>query len=97
MKELLAKIKQKVHLTVSLTLALVFLLFILQNFEQTQASFLFWTISIPRAVMLLGTLLLGIIIGVIAMIGKQAQKNLPLRQLTVKTMNSRRQFWTRMM
>ncbi|WP_243545643.1 sensor histidine kinase [Pseudodesulfovibrio tunisiensis] len=74
MKGLPAKIKQKAHLAVSLILALLFLLFIFQNFEQTQISFLFWTISIPRALLLLSTLLLGVSIGVISMAGKRASK-----------------------
>ena len=45
-------------------------MFIIQNTEQIQIAFLFWTIPISRALVLLGTLLLGILIGSIATIMK---------------------------
>lgn len=71
MRALLAKVRQKVHLAVTLSLVLLFLLFLLQNTEQVQVALLFWTVSISRALILLVTLLLGIIIGIIATFGMQ--------------------------
>ncbi len=46
-----------------ITLMILILLFVLQNIEQVQVSFLFWTISMSRAIMLLLVLLIGIVIG----------------------------------
>jgi signal transduction histidine kinase len=77
MQRMLTKFKQKAHLTVVLSLILFFLLFILQNTEQVQVAFLFWTISLSRAFILLITLFLGIIIGIIAAIGKKKDKSTP--------------------
>ncbi|WP_394699777.1 lipopolysaccharide assembly protein LapA domain-containing protein [uncultured Pseudodesulfovibrio sp.] len=85
MQRMLTKFKQKAHLTVVLSLILFFLLFILQNTEQVQVAFLFWTISLSRAFILLITLFLGIIIGIIAAIGKKKIKALhPLYQTTAR-------------
>ncbi|NNC67088.1 MAG: LapA family protein [Gammaproteobacteria bacterium] len=38
-------------------------LFVLQNIEQVQVSFLFWSISMSRAIMLFFVILTGIAIG----------------------------------
>ncbi len=38
-------------------------LFVLQNIEQVQVSFLFWSISMSRAIMLFFVILMGIVIG----------------------------------
>ncbi|MBI9080447.1 MAG: LapA family protein [Pseudodesulfovibrio sp.] len=40
-----------------------FLLFLFQNIQQVEVSFLFWTISTPRALLLVATLSIGVIIG----------------------------------
>lgn len=65
-----------------LSLVLCFLLFIIQNTEQVQVAFLFWTISLSRAFILLVTLLLGVSIGLIAGIGtKKGKKTLPRPQV----------------
>ncbi|WP_422394379.1 LapA family protein [Pseudodesulfovibrio methanolicus] len=63
--------REKAHLAVSIALVLLSLLFILQNIEQTQISFLFWTISTSRSIMLLVTMLVGVIIGLVAVLGKR--------------------------
>ncbi|BDQ33571.1 lipopolysaccharide assembly protein LapA domain-containing protein [Pseudodesulfovibrio portus] len=68
----------KAHLAVSIALVLLCLLFILQNIEQTQISFLFWTISTSRSIMLLVTMLVGVIIGLVAVLGKRARKAAPV-------------------
>ena len=74
----LRSFREKAHLAVSLALVLFSLLFILQNIEQTQISFLFWTISTSRSIMLLVTMLLGVIIGLVAVMGKQTRKAAPV-------------------
>jgi len=73
----LTNFKKTIHLGVTLSLILLFLLFILQNTEQVQVAFIFWTISLSRAFLFLITLLLGISIGIIAAIGKLKYKSTP--------------------
>ncbi|TIH20260.1 sensor histidine kinase [Marinifilum sp. JC120] len=68
MIKFLTKVRQKSYLAVIILIILFFVLFIIQNTEQIQIAFLFWTIQISRALVLLGTLLLGILIGTIATI-----------------------------
>lgn len=41
----------------------IFTVFILQNTEVVQIRFLFWQISLSRVVLLLGSLFIGVIIG----------------------------------
>ena len=53
--------KAKVFSMVAL-LAL-FLLFLFQNIQQVEISFIFWTVSTPRALLLFATLSIGIAIG----------------------------------
>lgn len=77
MQSIFKKFKQKTYLAVIISIILLCLLFILQNTEQVQVAFLFWTISLSRAFILLVTLLLGISIGIIAAIGKQKGKPTP--------------------
>ncbi len=67
----LAKIRSKIRLLASITLATVFLIFLIQNIEHVQVSFLLWSISIPRALLLLLTLSIGIAIGVLTVLGKR--------------------------
>ncbi|QJB55101.1 HAMP domain-containing sensor histidine kinase [Pseudodesulfovibrio sp. zrk46] len=78
MPRVLTKFRHKTHLAVTLSLILLFLLFLLQNTEQVQVAFIFWTISLSRAFILLVTLLLGITIGIIAAIGKLKHKSTPI-------------------
>lgn len=86
MKTILVKIKQNVHLAVTTALVLFFLLFILQNTEQVQVAFLFWTISISRALLLLATLLFGVVIGIITTFKKKIEK----RTLPTPTIDSKK-------
>ena len=46
-----------------LVLVAFLLLFILQNTQVVEVRLIFWTISMSRALMLLGTLLMGFIAG----------------------------------
>jgi|GEM_PF-3346342 len=77
MQSMFKNFRQKTYLAVILSIILLCLLFILQNTEQVQVAFLFWTISLSRAFILLVTLLLGISIGIIAAIGKKKGKITP--------------------
>lgn len=52
------------HIGVILLLCF-FLFFLLQNMQQVEVSFLFWTISTPRAFLLLTTISIGAIAGYI--------------------------------
>lgn len=42
---------------------LLFLIFVLQNMRIVEVKFLFWTVSMSRALMLLGTLVIGLATG----------------------------------
>ena len=42
----------------------VFIVFVIQNLSQVTVNFLVFTIIMPRAVLLSGTLLMGIVIGI---------------------------------
>lgn len=39
------------------------ILFVLQNVTNVEVTFLFWTIRLPRAILLLGVFLLGVLLG----------------------------------
>ncbi len=66
MINLLVKIKIKTYLAILILILSLFVLFIIQNTEQIQITLLFWTIPISRALLVLGSLLLGLSIGTIA-------------------------------
>ena len=51
---------------VFLVLGLLFATFIIQNAEVVQVRFLFWSAQASRAIILLGTFVLGIIVGYVA-------------------------------
>ncbi|WP_158770035.1 lipopolysaccharide assembly protein LapA domain-containing protein [Paraglaciecola sp. L1A13] len=46
-----------------LALAVLFVIFVLQNMQLDYVSFLFWDFSMPRLLLILSTLLIGIVIG----------------------------------
>mgnify|MGYP003627065917 CR=1 len=46
-----------------LILAVLFVIFVLQNMQLDYVSFLFWDFSMPRLLLILSTLLIGIVIG----------------------------------
>ncbi|WP_166422987.1 lipopolysaccharide assembly protein LapA domain-containing protein [Paraglaciecola sp. 20A4] len=62
-----------------LTLAVLFVIFVLQNMQLDYVSFLFWDFSMPRLLLILSTLLIGIVIGALVpfrnlLPGKNKQK-----------------------
>jgi len=44
-------------------LAVLILLFVIQNTQVVETRFLFWTISMSRSLLLLGTFIIGVIAG----------------------------------
>jgi uncharacterized integral membrane protein len=54
---------QKIRTGFEVLVVLLWVVFLIQNTEQTQVSFLWMTLTISRIVMLLGTLGIGMIIG----------------------------------
>lgn len=63
---------EKLQLVGMFVLLACCVLFLFQNIQQVEVSFLFWTISTPRVFLLLGTLGVGCVIGYLAArIGKK--------------------------
>lgn len=56
---------QRIKLVVLALVALLFLVVILQNTEGVEAKLLFFTISVPKAVMLFGALIVGFVLGIV--------------------------------
>ena len=56
----------KIKMIVAATLALLVLIVVLQNTESVETKLLFTTITMPRAALLFGTLLIGFALGVMA-------------------------------
>ena len=54
---------RQVKLVVALILAIAVLLFILQNTHTVQLNFVVWTLSTSRAVVVLATLVIGMVLG----------------------------------
>lgn len=54
-----------VKFIISLILLVIVVLFVLQNTQVVEVQLLFWTVSMSRALMLLGTFLIGIIAGLL--------------------------------
>ncbi|MCJ2163344.1 MULTISPECIES: LapA family protein [unclassified Pseudodesulfovibrio] len=79
MENALSKIKQRVHIVLTVFLTTLFILFLVQNTEQVQVAFLFWSFSTPRALLLLATLFIGIIIGLLTVMGRP-KKNTARKQ-----------------
>jgi len=50
----------------------VFLIFVIQNTQVVEIKFLFWKMSLSRVILLLGTLFIGVLVGLI--IGWEAFK-----------------------
>ncbi len=66
----------KTKMIIVATLALVVLIVVLQNTESVETRLLFTTITMPRAALLFGTLLVGFAMGVLAagrVVGKAKQ------------------------
>jgi uncharacterized integral membrane protein len=56
---------KKIKLIVAALLAVLFVVVILQNTQEVETKLLFATISMPRAVLLLTTLVVGFVIGLL--------------------------------
>ncbi len=56
---------EKVKLILLVILALAGMTIVLQNTEPVETKLLFWSLTIPRAVLLLGTSLIGFALGII--------------------------------
>ena len=54
---------QKIRLILSVVLIALVLVFVLQNMTVVEVKFLFWSLSVPRSLLIFVTLLLGVIIG----------------------------------
>jgi uncharacterized integral membrane protein len=54
-----------VKIIIAVILLVIVVLFVLQNTEVVEAQLLVWTVSMSRALMLLGTFLIGIIAGLL--------------------------------
>ena len=68
-------LRDNIRLVSLLTLLGLWLLFLLQNMEQVQVSFLFWSFSTPRILLLLSTMCVGIVIGLIIRLKRKADKH----------------------
>ena len=60
--------------TVFVILIAVVLIFVIQNTQVVEFQFLFWTFSVSRALMLFGTLAVGIIAGFLMAFPKHRQQ-----------------------
>jgi len=50
------------------------LIFVFQNYQVVEVKFLFWTLAISRALLLLGALLVGVVLGWFGKSSRQANK-----------------------
>jgi uncharacterized integral membrane protein len=55
----------------------VVLVFVVQNIQVVEVKFLFWTLSMSRALMLLGTLAIGLVGGWLLALPKKRRQRLP--------------------
>ena len=53
----------KLDLIVAITVAVLVLIFMAQNYAMVDVTFLFWSLSAPRAVLLLGVFFAGALVG----------------------------------
>jgi len=68
----------KAKLVTGTILALLVAILILQNSASVETRFLFWTLTMPRAVLLVGTLLIGFALGVITtLLSKRSEGRRP--------------------
>ena len=63
---------------VFLVLGLLFATFIVQNAEVVQVRFLFWSAQASRAIILLGTFILGVIVGYVSGRVRKKETAIPL-------------------
>jgi len=65
---------QKAKLITALVLVLLLLVVVLQNTQQVETRILFVTLTMPRAALLAGTLLVGIAVGMLGALGLMVKK-----------------------
>jgi len=65
---------QKAKLITALVLVLLLLVVVLQNTQQVETRILFMTLTMPRAALLAGTLLVGIAVGMLGALGLMVKK-----------------------
>ncbi len=58
--------KTSLATTLAMVLLILFIIFLLQNSANVDISFLFWRLSMARAVFLLASLAIGVVVGFIA-------------------------------
>ena len=58
--------KERIRIIAAAILALVVIIIVLQNTETVETKLLFITLTMPRAAMLFGTLVIGFVLGVLA-------------------------------
>jgi putative membrane protein len=69
---------QKVKLVILLVLAALAIVLVLQNTQSVDTRLFFVTVTMPRAALLMLTLLMGFICGILAVIAvRQKRKNVP--------------------
>ena len=68
---------QRFKLIATAILALLGVVIILQNTEPVETKFLFLSITMPRAVLLMGTTLIGFALGVLVSLFLQRNNKLP--------------------
>ena len=68
---------QRFKLITAAILALLGVIIILQNTEPVETKFLFLSITMPRAVLLMGTTLIGFALGVLVSLFLQRNNKLP--------------------
>lgn len=56
---------ERAKLILMVALALVSIVIVLQNTEEVETTILFWSITMPRALLLFGTSLIGFALGVL--------------------------------
>lgn len=57
-----------------LVLIVLVVIFIFQNIEMVKVSFLIWEMSLPRALMIFITLVIGVVVGYLSNRGKPVSK-----------------------
>lgn len=67
----------KLRLYAALVLGGLLCVVIFQNLDSVSTRFLFWTLSLPRAVLLFLSVLAGFVLGLLTALGASARKSKP--------------------
>ena len=64
-------------LIILLVLSVVLVIFAVQNYEVVSIQFLFWSFQTSRAIILIGTFIIGVLVGLMVSFlkGRQSHKN----------------------